>query len=51
MKFETGDKNLKDLEVGVFVGAGRFLVEKGKPVVVEYKISKACKGPPGESRL
>lgn len=44
MKFETGDEKLKDLETGVFVGAGRFIVEKGKPVVVEYKISKAIKG-------
>lgn len=44
MKFETGDEKLKDLETGVFVGAGRFVVEKGKPVVVEYKISKAAKG-------
>ena len=44
IKFETGDEKLKDLELGVFVGAGRFLVEKGKPVVVEYKISKIVKG-------
>lgn len=43
MKFETGDEKLKDLETGVFVGAGRFVVEKGKPVVVEYKVSKAAK--------
>lgn len=44
MKFETGDEKLKGLETGVFVGAGRFVVEKGKPVVVEYKVSKATKG-------
>ncbi|KAL9065082.1 MAG: hypothetical protein Q9161_008466 [Pseudevernia consocians] len=44
MKFETGDEKLKDLETGVFIGAGRFVVEKGKPVVVEYKLSKAVKG-------
>ncbi|CAD6586425.1 MAG: hypothetical protein ASARMPREDX12_002367 [Alectoria sarmentosa] len=44
MKFETGDEKLKDLETGVFVGAGRFIVEKGKPTVLEYKISKAVKG-------
>lgn len=43
MKFETGDEKLKDLETGVFVGAGRFVVEKEKPVVVEYKVSKAAK--------
>ena len=44
MKFETGDEQLKDLELGVFVGAGRFVVEKGQPAVVEYKISKLVKG-------
>ena len=44
MKFETGDEKLKDLELGVFVGSGRFLVEEGKPAVVEYKISKVVKG-------
>ena len=43
MRFETGDEKLKDLETGVFVGAGHFVVEKGKPVVVEYKVSKAVK--------
>lgn len=44
MKFETGDEKLKDLELGVFVGAGRFVVEKGEPVVVEYKVSQIVKG-------
>lgn len=44
MKFETGNEKLKDLELGVFVGAGRFVVEKGKPAVVEYKVSKIVKG-------
>ena len=44
MKFETGDEKLKDLELGVFVGSGRFLVEEGKPAVAEYKISKVVKG-------
>ena len=44
MRFETGDEKLKGLETGVFVGAGRFVVEKGKPAVVEYKLSKAVKG-------
>ena len=42
--FETGDETLKGLEMGIFVGAGRFVVEKGRPVVVEYKVSKAVKG-------
>ena len=44
MKFETGDERFKDLETSVFVGAGRFLVEQGKPVTVEYKLSKVVKG-------
>ena len=44
MRFETGQENLKDLELGMFVGSGRFLVEEGKPVIVEYKLSKVVKG-------
>ena len=44
MRFETGDEKLKSLETGTFVGAGRFRVEQGKPVVVEYKLSKVVKG-------
>ena len=44
MRFETGEEKLKDLERGTFVGAGRFLVEKGKPVTVEYRLSKVVKG-------
>lgn len=43
MRFETGDEKLKELETGMFVGAGRFRVEEGK-VVVEYKMSKVVKG-------
>ena len=44
MRFETGEEKLKDLELSTFVGAGRFVVEWGKPVVVEYKLSKVVKG-------
>jgi len=44
MKFETGDEKLKDLETSTFVGAGRFIIEQGKPVTVEYKVSKVVKG-------
>ena len=44
MKFETGDERFKNLETSVFVGAGRFVVEQGKPVTVEYKLSKVVKG-------
>ena len=42
VRFETGDDRLKELEHGTFVGAGRFLVEQGKPAVVEYRISKVA---------
>ncbi len=44
MRFETGDEKLKELELGTFVGAGRFVIEKDKPVVVEYKVSQVVKG-------
>lgn len=40
MRFETGDGKLKALEENTFVGAGRFLVEQGKPTTVEYRVSK-----------
>ncbi len=36
--FETGSDALRDLERKVFVGSGRFIIESGRPVVVEYKI-------------
>ncbi|KAL8809746.1 MAG: hypothetical protein Q9200_003139 [Gallowayella weberi] len=42
--FETGDEALKDLETGVFVAAGRFVVEKDRPATVEYRISKVVQG-------
>ncbi|KAL9104006.1 MAG: hypothetical protein Q9163_000984 [Psora crenata] len=44
MKFETGDEKFKDLELKMFVGAGRFIVEQGRPVTVEYKVSKVVRG-------
>lgn len=44
MRFETGDERLKELELGKFVGAGRFVVEQGKPVMVEYKVSRVVNG-------
>ena len=44
MRFETGDQRLKALETMTFVAAGRFICEHGKPVVVEYKLSKVVKG-------
>lgn len=38
--FETGSEALKGMEEKIYVGSGRFIVEEGKPVVVEYKISE-----------
>jgi Protein of unknown function (DUF3237) len=40
LTFETGSEKYKDLETSVFVSAGRFVVEKDKPVMVEYKVGK-----------
>lgn len=42
--FQTGDEKLRELETSTFVAAGRFRYEQGKPVVVEYKVSKVVKG-------
>ncbi|KAL8832146.1 MAG: hypothetical protein Q9170_005005 [Blastenia crenularia] len=42
LTFETGDEKLKELETGVFVAAGRFVVEKDKPVTVEYRVSRVA---------
>ncbi|KIV79594.1 hypothetical protein PV11_07145 [Exophiala sideris] len=46
--FETGSMRYKALEQGVFVGAGRFVLEEGD-LKVEYRISRVCRGGvPGE---
>ncbi|KAJ9157825.1 hypothetical protein NKR23_g588 [Pleurostoma richardsiae] len=42
VSFETGTPELKALGCKVFVGAGRFVLEEGKPVAVEYKISQVA---------
>ena len=42
MEFETGTEALKALEEKVYVASGRFIVEAGQPVVVEYKISEVA---------
>jgi Protein of unknown function (DUF3237) len=44
LTFETGSEKYKKLETSVFVAAGRFVVEKEKPVVVEYKVSRVKHG-------
>lgn len=41
--FETGSMRYRALEQGVFVGAGRFVLEEGG-LKVEYRISQVCKG-------
>ncbi|KAI9372510.1 hypothetical protein BJX61DRAFT_507097 [Aspergillus egyptiacus] len=42
--FQTGDERYKELENRVFVGQGRFTVEKSKPLIVEYRISQVTQG-------
>ncbi|KAI9738650.1 MAG: hypothetical protein M1834_008155 [Cirrosporium novae-zelandiae] len=44
MTFETGEGKYKELECGHFVGSGRFVYEQGKPVIVEYNMSKVVQG-------
>lgn len=41
--FETGSAAFQALEGKTFVQSGRFIVEQGKPVIVEYKISEVAK--------
>jgi hypothetical protein len=38
--FQTGSEELKAIEEKVYVGSGRFILEAGKPVIVEYKVSE-----------
>jgi len=38
--FSSGDAALKVLEDKVYVSSGRFILEDGKPVTVEYRISE-----------
>jgi len=40
VEFEAGSKELAVLEQKVFVGSGRFIMEPGKPTIVEYKVSE-----------
>ncbi|PYH59041.1 DUF3237 domain-containing protein [Aspergillus niger CBS 101883] len=42
--FETGSERYKELENRVFIAQGRFNVEKGKPTVVEYRVSQVVQG-------
>ncbi|CAL3963744.1 unnamed protein product [Diplocarpon coronariae] len=38
--FETGSEESRSLEQMVYIAGGRFVLEPGKPVVFEYKISE-----------
>jgi hypothetical protein len=49
LTFETGSGRYRELETGVYVGAGRFVVGKEKPVFVEYKVSKVVGGSNGQT--
>jgi hypothetical protein len=40
VEFETGNEKLASLHEKIYVGAGRFILEPGKPVIVEYKVSE-----------
>ncbi|OJJ49763.1 hypothetical protein ASPZODRAFT_58823 [Penicilliopsis zonata CBS 506.65] len=42
--FETGDERYKELETRVFVGQGHFIIETGKPTIVEYTVGQVVKG-------
>lgn len=44
MLLETGAEELRAIEEKVYVGSGRFIVENGKPTVVEYLISEVVSG-------
>lgn len=40
VEFETGNEALSALHDKVYVGSGRFILEPGKPAIVEYKVSE-----------
>jgi len=40
--FETGNEELKELEQKIYVASGRFVLDEGKPVIVEYKVSEVA---------
>jgi len=44
LTFETGSERYRALETGVYVGAGRFVVGRERPVFVEYKVSRVVGG-------
>ncbi|KAH6853703.1 hypothetical protein B0I37DRAFT_349122 [Chaetomium sp. MPI-CAGE-AT-0009] len=42
VEFETGGGELAVLENKVYVGSGRFIIEPGKPTIVEYLVSEVA---------
>ncbi|KAF2811872.1 uncharacterized protein BDZ99DRAFT_569823 [Mytilinidion resinicola] len=40
IKIETGAEHLKALEHSLFVGSAHFVIEEGKPMIIETKVSK-----------
>lgn len=42
--YQTGDERYAFLENEVYVAAGHFIYEKGQLPIVEYKVSRVCKG-------
>jgi hypothetical protein len=42
VRFETDDECLEPIEDKLYVGSGRFIVEEGQPIIVEYKISEVA---------
>ncbi|KAJ4297121.1 hypothetical protein N0V88_004039 [Collariella sp. IMI 366227] len=40
VSFEVGSKELAAMEEKIYVGSGQFIIESGKPVIVEYKVSE-----------
>ncbi|KAK1769963.1 hypothetical protein QBC33DRAFT_529735 [Phialemonium atrogriseum] len=43
VSLETGSAELKRLENRVYVASGRFVLDPGQPVIVEYKVSEVAK--------
>ena len=50
LAFETGSERYRALETGVYVGAGRFIVGKERPLFVEYKVSRVISGGDRETK-
>ncbi|TLD25140.1 hypothetical protein PspLS_05510 [Pyricularia sp. CBS 133598] len=42
VSFECDNAALRAMSEKVYVGSGRFILEEGKPVIVEYKISEVA---------